>query len=467
MDMRRIKIFDSTLQHAEGLSFKNRLDLARELDGAGVDCIIAASPEQGQEEALLVRTLSQLLRGSSLAVSVGLDRGEADKAAKELKNAVSPMLIVSVPVSAAGMEYESGVRPDKLPAALKAQLEYCLSLGLPVCFEAKDATRAQPELLRSLVYSAAGTGVSAVMLCDSEGTRLPWEWDAFIREPLAAAGSVPVIAECSDSLKLGTAAAVSALCAGASGVKLSLGVGSLPSLGAVASAIRERGESLGISCGLNMTGLDAALERARASMTGARPSTSPFDNGAGAPLTDLTLTAEADIGTVAQAVRKLGYEPEPEELAYIYESFLRIAEKKSLDARDLDAIVADAAQRVSPVYRLKSYVIHSGNTISAIADIQLEKDGKLLRGIAPGDGPVDAAFLALEQIAGCHYELDDFRISAVTEGREAMGSAFVKLRSGGKLYAGSGLSTDILGACIHAYIAALNAIQNSEFKVQI
>ena len=463
--MRNITIYDNTLQSCKGLSFKNRLDLARELDGAGVDCIIAASPEKGQEEALLVRTLSQMLRHSSLAVSVGLVPAEAEQAAKELKNAVSPLLIVSVPVSAAGMEYESGVRPDKLPAALKAQLEFCRSLDISVCFEARDATRAQPELLNSLVATAVSAGASAVILCDSEGSRLPWEFDALLRTPLAAAGEIPVIAECSDSLHLGTANAVSALCAGASGVKLSLAEDGLPALGAFAAALRERGASLALTCRLNMTGLDAALERAKASMSGARRSTSPFDNGAGVPLTDLLLTADADIGMVAQAVRRLGYELEPEDLTAVYESFRRIAEKKSVDARDLDAIVADAALQSPPVYKLKSYVIHAGNTISAIADIHLERSGKLLRGIAPGDGSVDAAFLALEQIVGCHYELDDFRISAVTEGREAMGSAFVKLRSGGKLYAGSGLSTDIIGACIHAYLAALNKIAYEDTQI--
>ena len=463
--MRNVTIYDSTLQGCEGLSFKNRLDLARELDGVGVDCIIAASPEKGQEEALLVRTLSQMLRRSSLAVSVGLSRAEAERAAQELKNALHPLLIVSVPVSAAGMEYESGVRPDKLPEALRAQFEVCKELRLPFCFEARDASRAQPELLNALVSAAVSAGAASVILCDSEGSRLPWEFSALLRAPLAAAGKTPVIAECADRLHLGTASAVSALCAGAAGVKLSLAEDGLPALGAVAAALRERGASLELACRLNMTGLDAALERAKASMSGARRSTSPFDNGAGAPLTDLSLTADADIGMVAQAVRRLGYELEPEDLTSVYESFCRIAEKKSVDARDLDAIVSDAALQVPPVYKLKSYVIHAGNTISAIADIHLERDGKLLRGIAPGDGSVDAAFLALEQIAGCHYELDDFRISAVTEGREAMGSAFVKLRSGGRLYAGSGLSTDIIGACIHAYLAALNKIAYEDTQI--
>ena len=96
------------------------------------------------------------------------------------------------------------------------------------------------------------------------------------------------------------------------------------------------------------------------------------------------------------------------------------------------------------------------NTISATAHIRLRKNGDLKESVAIGDGPVDASFLAIEQIAGRHYELDDFQIQAVTEGREAMGEAIVKLRAGGKLYSGRGISTDIIGSSIRAYMNPLN-----------
>ena len=79
-----------------------------------------------------------------------------------------------------------------------------------------------------------------------------------------------------------------------------------------------------------------------------------------------------------------------------------------------------------------------------------------------GDGPIDAAFLAVEQIVGHHYELDDFQIQSVTEGKQALGSAIVKLRSDGKLYSGNGISTDILGAGVRAYINAVNKIVYEE-----
>jgi 2-isopropylmalate synthase len=114
--------------------------------------------------------------------------------------------------------------------------------------------------------------------------------------------------------------------------------------------------------------------------------------------------------------------------------------------------------QVAPTYKLDTYVINSGNTIRSTAFITLDRKGEKLTGICAGDGPIDAAFLAIEQIIGRHYELDDFQIQAVTEGREAMGDALVRLRSEGGLFSGKGLSTDIIGASIMAYLSALNKI---------
>ena len=155
----------------------------------------------------------------------------------------------------------------------------------------------------------------------------------------------------------------------------------------------------------------------------------------------------------------MGYDLSEEDTAKVYEAFRRIADKKHfVGVKELEAIVATSAFQVPSTYRIDQYVVTNGNRVAAMANITLERDGKKLQGVSMGDGPVDAAFLAIEQIIGHHYELDDFQIQTVTEGREAMGSALVKLRSGGRLYSGNGISTDIIGASIRAYISALNKI---------
>ena len=92
----------------------------------------------------------------------------------------------------------------------------------------------------------------------------------------------------------------------------------------------------------------------------------------------------------------------------------------------------------------------------------LNRDGRTVQGIAIGDGPIDAAFHAIEQIIGRRFELDDFSIQTVTQEKEAMGNALVRLRVAGRIYSGTGLSTDIIGASIRAYINAVNKIVYEE-----
>ena len=197
-----------------------------------------------------------------------------------------------------------------------------------------------------------------------------------------------------------------------------------------------------------------------------RSKTSPFDNGVQEDDGSIYLTSHDDLSAVMKVASRLGYDLSEDDGAKVYEAFRVIAEKKEkVGAKELDAIVASAAMQVPPTYALDSYVVTSGNTISATANLKLIKQGTPIAGVSLGDGPIDAAFLAIEQITGHHYELDDFQIQSVTEGREAMGQTVVKLRSEGKVYSGRGISTDIVGASILAYINALNKIVYEEETV--
>ena len=133
-----------------------------------------------------------------------------------------------------------------------------------------------------------------------------------------------------------------------------------------------------------------------------------------------------------------------------------------MGAREMEAIIASTAMQVPSTYHLVNYIVNSGNVIPPTANIILEKNGEKLSGVSTGDGPVDAAFQAIEQVIGHHYELDDFQIHSVTKGREAVGSALIRLRANGKLYSGNGVSTDIIGACVRAFINAINKIVHEE-----
>jgi 2-isopropylmalate synthase len=242
-----------------------------------------------------------------------------------------------------------------------------------------------------------------------------------------------------------------------------LNVISLPN---VARALSAKGDVYGVTCKVHTTVMKRITGQIAWMCQTGRSKNSPFDNGVQEDDGSLYLTVHDDLTAVMKMASRLGYDLSEDDGAKVYDAFKVIAAKKEkVSAKELDAIVASAAMQVPPTYKLDSYVVTSGNTISSTAHLKLHKHDKILEGVSIGDGPIDAAFLAVEQITGQHYELDDFQIQAVTEGREAMGQTVVKLRSGSKVHSGRGISTDIVGASIQAYINALNKIVYEEETV--
>ena len=464
--MRNITITDMTMrQSGKGLSFREKIELVKHLDKLGVGVIEVSPITSPKVDRLLIKSISSAVRSSTVAVSVGLSEENIPIAWGALEEAVHPRLQVCAPVSAVQMEYLAGKKPEAMLTAISDLVSKCRALCPEVELIADDATRADPAFLQQAVQTAIDAGAAVITLCDAAGMMLPDQITEFVQDTYAA---VPALKEvtlgiaCKNELSMADSCAVAAIRCGAGEVKCAAYGEDVISLETMAKVISARGSSFGVECAIRTTSMKRILSQITWMCQTGRSSTSPFDSGVQSG-EGLFLTVHDDLSAVMKAAAKLGYDLSEEDGAQVFEAFSRIAARKeTVGAKELDAIVASAAMQVPPTYQLESYVINSGNTISATAHIKLVKSGAMQEGISLGDGPIDAAFLAIEQIAGHHYELDDFQIQAVTEGREAMGESVVKLRSGGKLYSGRGISTDIVGASVHAYINALNKIVYEE-----
>ena len=464
--LKKITVTDVTLREYDArqesmLSFRENLEVAKGLERLQVDVIGLPVLQNVKADTLLVRTIASAVKNCVLSLPVGYTEESVAQAWNALSGAKKPQLCVSLPVSTVQMEYICHMKAPKLLEAVtrlvKAAKGYCAD----VAFMAEDATRADRAFLCKVLAAAVEAGASSVGVQDCAGALLPDEFAALVTElhkAVPALASVPFTVQCSDEFSLATSATVSALKAGASGTAVAVSGSSAPSLLSIAQIASVKGGELGFSCSLGVTELRRALQKMGRFFDSDDAADNTFGESAVEEGVTLALTKDADQAAVSSAVQSLGYELTPEDMAHVYEEFCRVAEKKTVSAPDLEAIVATAAMQVPPTYKLVSYVINSGNQISATAHVKFEKEGKMLEGVSLGDGPIDAAFMAIEQIVGRHFELDDFQIQSVTQGREAVGSALVKLREGGHLYSGNGISTDIIGASIRAYVSALNKI---------
>ena len=465
-----IKISDITMkQVASGfsLTFKEKIELAKLLDKLGTSVIEVEGLSGSRSDALRIKSIASAVVDSVVAAPVELSEESIVATWTALQQAKKPRLQVCAPVSSVQMEYLYHKKPDAMLTAITAAIRSC-AMRTETEFIALDATRSEPEFLGQVIAAAIEAGASTVTVMDSAGTMLPNEFSAFINElyqQVPGLKNVTLGIGCANTLAMADGCVIAAVACGAGEIKAAAYPLDCASLGNVSRIIAAKEDTFSDQTGIRVTQLSRISEQINRMCSTDRSKTSPFDNGVQED-EEIYLTAHDDEQAVRMAVERLGYDLSDDEILKVYGAFSRIAAKKNqVNIRELDAIVASAAMQVPPTYVLDSYVITSGNTVSATAHMKLMKNGTALEGVYLGDGPIDAAFLAIEQITGQHYELDDFQIQAVTEGREAMGQTVVKLRAGGKVFSGRGISTDIVGASIHAYLSALNKIAYEEETV--
>jgi len=314
--MRTIKMADMTLRMEASasftLSFKEKLEVARELDKLGVAVIETAPIQDTKSDPLLIRTIASLVKTSTIACPVGMTVESLREAWEAVKGAVSPRLLVTLPVSAVQMEYHSHKKPAAMLELIAALVGEAKSLTDNVEFAAEDATRADPIFLREALAKAVEAGAAVVTVCDTAGTMLPGEFTAFLeglRADVPGLSNVELSVQCSDAMKMATACVFASIAAGVQQVKCAVVGEGLPSLESIASVFRARGDSLGIAAGLDMTNVNRAVKR----LTGFTDTASTASVLRGAftsiaePTQAIQLDGSTDLPGLGKAVSALGY----------------------------------------------------------------------------------------------------------------------------------------------------------------
>lgn len=454
--MKKIILVDTTLAKANSFSFKEKIEIAKNLDKLCVDAVEIAEIENAKADILFVKTLSSFINKSVISVTCSKNTDSIDNAVKALCGAKNPRIKIEMPISPVGMEYTCHKKAPKMLAFIEEMVSYAKKFCADVEFSAVDATRADDGFLNQCVATAVKAGATSVTICDNACVLMPDDF-ANLVEKIVKETNVSVGVYCDNKNGLASASAMLSIKKGATTVKTTVDKSCIQ-LENVSNIIKDCGDSYKITTQVKQTELSRTIKQI-ARIIGEEKTISSTSTISSE---EFYLSSADEQAVIEQAVTKLGYELSQEDNSKVYEEFLKVASKKKVGAKELEAIVANVALQVPATYKVISYVINNGNIISSSAQITLEKNGEKIQGICIGDGPIDAAFRAIDSIIGVHYELDGFQISAVTEGKEAMGSAVVKLRSEGKLYSGNGISTDIIGASIKAYVGAINKIAYEE-----
>jgi 2-isopropylmalate synthase len=338
---------------------------------------------------------------------------------------------------------------EKIAELTKEAKRYCEDVE----FAAMDATRADEDFLLQAVKTAEANGAGMMTLCDDAGMALPEEIATLVKKVKAAVGA-PVYVQVSDRIGMAVAAAICAISAGADGVKCTMAGGEALLMGELSNVIHARGDAIGATVALENTKIHASIKDLLS-----RINHEAYESAEVNEQKRILLDADSSISDVAAAANMLGYDLSDEDNGKVHKTLMQVCEKKgSVGAKEFEALIASSAMQAPSTYHFESYSTSCGNLTNAMSQVILRRGDEILCGVSTGDGPIDSVFRAIEQSIGYHYELDDFQIHSVTDGKEALGSALVKLRNNGKLYSGNGSSTDIVAASIRAYINALNKI---------
>ncbi len=500
--MEKIIIFDTTLRDGEqapgaSLNPQQKLEIAFQLEKLGVDVIEAGFPIASSGDFQAVSEISRKIKKSAICGLARCLKPDILAAHKALKSARHPRIHLFLATSKIHLKYKFKKAEDEIMDLAKGAIKSARRLCADIEFSPEDATRSDREFIYRVVEMAINEGASTINIPDTVGYSYPQEIYSLItdiRNNVPNIDKAVIAIHCHDDLGLSTANSLSAVLAGARQVHCTVnGIGERAgnaSLEEVVMALKTRKDVFGdyytqintkelfrtsrlvsnltdflVPPNKAIVGRNAFRHESGIHQDAVLKKRSTYEimdpHEVGISSSQLVLGKHSGRHAFGDRLKNMGFNLNEKQLNQAFIRFKDVADKKKdIYDDDLRIIVEDEIRSMRPVWKLVSFEITSGTKIKPRAEVVLDKKGKTLTGQSGGDGPVDACFKALDKITNLKAKLEDFRLEAVTSGKDALGQVSLKLNTRGSTVSGRGSSTDIVEAAIKAYIDAVNKLEN-------
>ena len=503
----KIFVFDTTLRDGEqspgcSMNFEEKIRMARQLERLQVDVIEAGFPIASDGDFESVREIAKQVKGCSVAALSRATIADIDRAWEALKPASKPRIHTFIATSDIHLKYKlRKTREQVLDDAVKA-VRRAKSYCEEVEFSCEDGSRSDIGYLCQILEAVIAEGATVVNIPDTVGYSIPDEYGKIIRtliERVPNISKTTVSVHCHDDLGLAVANSLAGIANGARQVECTInGIGERAgnaSLEEIAMAIKTRHEKLGFETNVNpeeiyktsrllttLTGMHVQRNKAVVGENAFAHEAGIHQDGVlknpltyeimtpqsiGIKHSTLVLGKHSGRHALKQRYSELGYELSTEELDAAYKLFTKIAdEKKEVFDDDLIAILEDEVSSMSSLYTLENLQVTSGLNVVPTAMVGLKRNDEILQDSATGDGPVDAAYRAIERITGISGQLLDYSIKSVSWGHDAIGEVFVKIAIDGYVFNGRSASTDVITGSVKAYLNAINHASTARFRRQ-
>jgi len=498
--MEMVKIFDTTLRDGEqspgaSMTIEEKIKVAKQLEKLRVDIIEAgfAAASPGDFEA--INMIAKEVKDSTICSLARAVEGDIKKAAEAIAPAPLKRIHTFIATSPIHMEYKLRMKPDEVIKRAVDAVKYARTFVDDVEFSCEDAGRSEMSFLKEIISAVIEAGAKTINIPDTVGYRFPHEMGEMIKELVDYfPKDITFSVHCHNDLGLATANSLYSILNGARQVECTInGLGERAgnaALEEIVMAIKVRRDLFdGIDTRINTKEI-YPTSRLVASVTGIEPQPNKAIVGRNAfahesgihqdgvlkhKQTYEIMSAE-DIGldikdtivlgkhsgrhALKKKLEQLGFtDISEEELNEIFMKFKKLADKKKeIYDEDILAIMNEASDKTPKVYELISLQLSDCSEGMPSAAAKIKYEDKIFTDAAIGEGTIDAVFKVIDRISGINGRLMDYKVEAVSEGKDALAKVMVKVifDENKPAVMGHGLSIDTMLASAKAYINALN-----------
>ncbi|MEN9527099.1 MAG: hypothetical protein RLY56_1050 [Pseudomonadota bacterium] len=499
----RVMIFDTTLRDGEqapgcSMTQPEKLRVAKALADLGVDVIEAGFPAASPGDWESVHSVAREVEGPIICGLARCTRDDIEKAARALRPAPKHRIHVFLATSAIHRQYKLNMAKEEIIRSavegVKIAREYCEDVE----FSPEDASRTELEFLAQVVEAVIDAGATTVNIPDTVGYTVPHEFAElfrYLRKNVSNIDRARLSVHCHDDLGMAVANSLMAVVAGARQIECTInGIGERAgncSLEEVVMALRTRETFFNARTNIqsqklypasrlvsSITGMPIPRNKAIVGENAFAHESGIHQHGMLKHASTYEIMRPQDVGlsrsalvlgkhsgrhALRERIKELGFDIDESEFARVFEEFKALADKKKeLFDGDIEALVLKAEGQDQGPWTLESLNTASGLQ-SATATVSLRhQDGRHIERSASGDGPVDAAFKAIEDITGVNPTLQKFELRSLSEGEDAQGEAIVYVNFQDRSYRGSSATTDIVESATRAFLEVINRIELSQ-----
>jgi len=502
--MKNIKIFDTTLRDGEqtprvNLNAQEKLRIAKQLESLGVDVIEAGFAVASPGDFEAVRLIAENVKNSTVCSLSRAVKKDIETAAEALKNAAKPRIHTFIATSPIHREYKLKMTKEQILDRVKEMVTYAKSFVNDIEFSAEDATRTEKEFLMEVYEEAIKAGATTLNVPDTVGYRTPnemYELIKYLKENVKGIENVDISVHCHDDLGLSVANSIASIQGGATQIECTInGLGERAgntSLEEIVMILKTRKDLFeeyqtnidskqiypasklvslltGVSTQPNkaIVGANAFAHESGIHQHGVLANPETYEimkpESVGRNTDSLVLGKLSGKHAFVQKLQSLGFDHvEDAQVEQLFAQFKTLADKKKyvLD-EDIIALVAGDAAKIEGRIKLTHFEISRQEGKKPKATVTIELDGEKLVKEALGDGPVDAAYNAVNLAVSDTFVLEEYKLEAITGDTDAQAQVVVVIEKNGNRFIGRGQSTDVVEASIEAYINGINRLYSN------